>query len=136
MTPVADEESLAAMVTLLTDNIEHLGAREMNVAIRKGKAALKPPAQDDADEAECTKGRMLRSVGQVAGLAEWQLLVDEEAEAISRSTAVAARIAALRAPVGGPGAPVPGPVRTRSTRERPPYQPVSTARPAAAVPGR
>lgn len=82
MTPIADEQSLTAMVTLLTDNIESLTSAQMTLAIREAKLALKKPDDDDSDEEKLTNRRLLRRVGTVAGLAEWQLLLDEEAEGI------------------------------------------------------
>lgn len=82
MTPIADEESLEAMVTVLTDNIENLTSSQVALAIRKAKAALKKPDDDDDDEHKVANRRLFRRVGTVAGLAEWQLLLDEEGEGV------------------------------------------------------
>ena len=67
---------------MLTDNIESLTSAQMTLAIREAKLALKKPDDDDSDEEKLTNRRLLRRVGTVAGLAEWQLLLDEEAEGI------------------------------------------------------
>lgn len=82
MTPVADAESLAAITTLLTDNINDLSTRHLGLAIQKARLSLKKPDDDDDEaEKEATR-RLFRRIGKVAGLAEWQLLLDAEAEAV------------------------------------------------------
>lgn len=82
MTPIADAESLAAMTTLLTDHIDQLTTRELGVAIKKAKVSLKKPDDDDeAAEKEASR-RLFRRLGTVAGLSEWQLLLDDEGEAL------------------------------------------------------
>jgi len=81
MAPVADEESLAAMTTILTDNVQDLSPHHLGMAISKARGQLKPPPEDDKDaEQQCSR-RLFRRVGTVAGLAEWQLLLDAEGEA-------------------------------------------------------
>ncbi|WP_161958593.1 HNH endonuclease signature motif containing protein [Ornithinimicrobium cavernae] len=82
MAPVADPESLAAITTTLTDHVESFGTQALSLAVKKAKAVLKPPPDDDEDEARQAGKRLLRRIGTTAGLAEWQLLLDEEAEAV------------------------------------------------------
>lgn len=82
MAPIADRESLEAVVTTLTDHVETFGTRELHEACKRARVVLKPAPDDDEDEAKLAGKRLLRRVGHVAGLAEWQLLLDEEAEAI------------------------------------------------------
>lgn len=82
MAPIADEESLTAMVTLLTDHIQDLNHAEVARVVKKARKALKPPPEDDNDADKLVNKRLFRRVGTVAGLAEWQLLLDEEGEGI------------------------------------------------------
>lgn len=82
MAPIADADSLRAFTTTLTDHVESHGTRSLSLAAKKAKAMLKPPPDDDEDEAKQAGKRLLRRTGTTAGLSEWQLLLDEEAEAI------------------------------------------------------
>ncbi|WP_162802169.1 HNH endonuclease signature motif containing protein [Ornithinimicrobium murale] len=82
MAPIADAESLKAIMTTLTDHVESLGTRSLSTAVKRAKAVLKPAPDDDEAEAKQAGKRLLRRTGTTAGLAEWQLLLDEEAEAI------------------------------------------------------
>lgn len=82
MKPVAEPESLAAMVQILTDHVEQLSTRDLNKAISKARGELKPPPEDDKDAEKEVSRRLFRRIGTVAGLGEWQLLLDDEAEAI------------------------------------------------------
>lgn len=82
MAPVAEAGSLAAMVQILTDHVGQLSTRHLTMAISKARGKLKPPPEDDKDAEKDADRRIFRRVGTVAGLAEWQLLLDAEAEAI------------------------------------------------------
>lgn len=82
MEPVAEAESLAALVQLFTDNVEQLSTRDLKRAISAARSELKPPPEDDKDAEKEASRRLFRRVGTVAGLAEWQLLLDEEGEAV------------------------------------------------------
>lgn len=82
MTPVAEPESLAAMVQILTDHVAALTTRGLTLAISKARGKLKPPPEDDKDAQKDADRRIFRRVGTLAGLAEWQLLLDAEGEAI------------------------------------------------------
>lgn len=82
MAPIADADSLRAITSALTDHVESHSTRSLRLAVKKAKSVLKPPPDDDEDEARQAAKRLLRRTGTTAGLSEWQLLLDEEAEAI------------------------------------------------------
>ena len=82
MTPAAEATSLQAMATLFTDHVEQLGPRELGLAIKEARTHLKKPPEDETDAQKKASRRLFRRIGTLAGLAEWQLLLDDEAEAV------------------------------------------------------
>jgi hypothetical protein len=82
LTPVASPESLQAVADVMTDHVETLGLRELGAAVSRAKDLLVEPGDDDTHDEEQGRRRLLRRVGTVAGLAEWQLLLDAEGEAV------------------------------------------------------
>ena len=82
LTPIATKESLQALTDVMTDIVETTGLRGLGQIGTEAKKRLIEPDDDDKDADKQGTRRLLRRVGTVAGLAEWQLLLDDEAEAI------------------------------------------------------
>lgn len=82
LTPIATPESLQALTDVMTDVVETTSLRELAKIGTEAKERLVEPGDDDKSDEEQSRRRLLRRVGHVAGLFEWQLLLDEEAEAI------------------------------------------------------
>lgn len=82
LTDIATPESLQALTDVMTDVVETTGLRGLAHIGTEAKERLIEPDEDDKNEEHQSRKRLLRRVGTLAGLAEWQLLLDEEAEAI------------------------------------------------------
>lgn len=82
LTPIATKTSLAALTDLMTDIVQTTGLRELGQIGTEARTSLVEPDDDDEDAEAQAGRRLLRRVGTVAGLAEWQLLLDDEAQAI------------------------------------------------------
>ncbi|WP_256840715.1 HNH endonuclease signature motif containing protein [Ornithinimicrobium cryptoxanthini] len=82
LTPVATKESLQALTDVMTDIVETTGLRALaQIGTEAKKLLIEPDDDDELDDKQGAR-RLLRRTGTVAGLAEWQLLLDDEAEAI------------------------------------------------------
>ncbi len=82
LTPLATPESLQAVTDLMTDVVETTGLAGLSRIAAAAKERLVEPDEDEKDDHAQASRRLLRRVGTVAGLAEWQLLLDEEGQAI------------------------------------------------------
>lgn len=82
MTPIATPESLQAVTDLMTDQVESTSLAGLTQMASRVREHLVEP--DDDEDEDNSKGarRLLRKVGTVAGLTEWQLLLDAEGQAI------------------------------------------------------
>lgn len=81
LTDIATPESLQALTDAMTDVVETTGLRGLSRVGTEAKRRLIEPDDDDKAEDEKSSRRSLRRVGTVAGLAEWRLILDDEAEA-------------------------------------------------------
>lgn len=82
LAPIATPESLQALTDVMTDVIETTSLTELGKIGSEARELLKEPDQDAEEEHDQSCKRLLRRVGTVASLAEWQLLLDPEGEAI------------------------------------------------------
>ncbi|QDO89011.1 DUF222 domain-containing protein [Ornithinimicrobium ciconiae] len=82
LTDLATPQSLQALTDVMTDVVETTGLRDLAKVGTEAKERLLEPDPDDKAEDEKSRCRRLRRVGTIAGLAEWQLILDDEAEAI------------------------------------------------------
>ncbi len=82
LAPVATAESLQAVTDLMTDVVETTSVAGLTRIAREAKNQLVEPADDEADDHAQAARRVFRRVGTVAGLAEWQLLLDAEGQAV------------------------------------------------------
>ena len=85
LTPIATAESLQAVTDLMTDIVETSGLSELNKIAAEAKHQLVDPDDDEDNDEKQSRRRLLRRVGKVAGLSEWQLLLDAEGEAILKA---------------------------------------------------
>ncbi len=82
MTPIATAASLQAVTDLMTAQVETTSLAGMTqVASRVREELVEPDEDEDEDNTKAAR-RLLRKVGTVAGLTEWQLLLDAEGQAI------------------------------------------------------
>lgn len=82
LAPIATPTSLQAVTDLMTGIVEETGVSGLSTIASQAKAQLVEPDEDEQADHEKGCRRLLRRVGTVAGLAEWQLLLDEEGQAI------------------------------------------------------
>ncbi|USQ78464.1 HNH endonuclease [Ornithinimicrobium faecis] len=82
MTPIATAESLQAVTDLMTGQVETTSLAGMKQVASAVREHLVEPGDDEDEDNTKAARRLLRRVGTVAGLAEWQLLLDEEGQAI------------------------------------------------------
>lgn len=82
LAPIATAESLQAVTDLMTDVVETTGLPQLSKIASKAKEQLVEPDDDEARDNAQAARRLLRKTGSVAGLTEWQLLLDAEGEAI------------------------------------------------------
>lgn len=96
-TPIATAESLQALTDLMTDHVETSTTSELSRIVSRARERLVEPEADDLEQEQQASRRLLRRIGTVAGLTEWQLLLDEEGQAI-----LTAALDPLSAPRPGP----------------------------------
>jgi len=82
LAPIATPESLQAVTDLMTDVVETTGVAELTKIASRAKEQLVEPDDDQDEDEQQASRRLLRKTGTVAGLTEWQLLLDAEGEAI------------------------------------------------------
>lgn len=82
LAPIATPESLQAVTDLMTDCVETTGLSALSRVASEAKDELTEPDDDEKQDHEKSTRRLLRRIGTVAGLAEWQLLLDDEGQAI------------------------------------------------------
>ena len=82
LAPIATPESLQAVTDLMTGVVETTGVAQLSKIAAKVKEQLVEPDDDEDQDDEQSTRRLLRKIGTVAGLTEWQLLLDAEGEAI------------------------------------------------------
>ncbi len=85
MTPIATAESLQAVTDLMTGQVESTSLAGMKKVASRVREHLVEPADDEEDDNQAAARRLLRRVGTVAGLSEWQLLLDAEGQAILKA---------------------------------------------------
>lgn len=82
LTPIATPASLQAVTDLMTDLVDSTGVTQLTKVASAAKEQLVEPDDDEDNDNAQSARRLLRKIGTVAGLTEWQLLLDAEAEAI------------------------------------------------------
>ena len=82
LTSIATPESLQVVTDLMTSVVEDTGLVGLSKIASQAKEALTEPDDDEDQDDEQGARRLLRKIGTVAGLTEWQLLLDDEAQAI------------------------------------------------------
>ncbi len=79
---IADPEHLDAIVDAIVDSIELFSVKELNRIAREARMALKPPREQDAEDAGRRLGRSFSKVGTCAEMTEYRLRLDGEGAAI------------------------------------------------------
>lgn len=82
MTPIATAASLQAVTDLMTAQVESTSLGGLKKMASRVREELVEPDDDEDEDNTRASRRLLRRVGTVAGLAEWQLLLDAEGQAI------------------------------------------------------
>lgn len=85
LTPIATPESLQALTDVMTDVVESTGLSDLGKIATEARKRLVGPDDDEDEDDKQAKRRLFRKVGRVAGLSEWQLLLDSEGEAILKA---------------------------------------------------
>lgn len=79
---VADPQQLHELVESFVEHVEAFSVKELRRLVTQARAALRPPADVEDDEARMRAGRAFTKVRRSAGMTEYRLRLDPEGAAI------------------------------------------------------